>query len=235
MKKIYFIPSSKDTYDLVDYPKPSSLSVPKWYKNKSVFKNNEKPKIIGNLLTNASVKSCWPFKDALNMGYIQKTWCDIYVEVDDKKGKIRIHSFSGVPKIVEIRPERSIEVGDGFYPLEFTWTVPWIPKSNKGYSTLFTHPLNRPDLPFFTTSGVVDSDTFYHQPFGSYPFYLKEGFSGLIPEGTPMFQIIPIKRDSWSSKALKFDETKTKKNLAKIRKRYIGAYKRFFRKEKKYY
>jgi hypothetical protein len=31
------------------------------------------------------------------------------------------------------------------------------------------------------------------------PFFLKEGFSGLVPKGTPYAQIIPIKREDWTS------------------------------------
>jgi hypothetical protein len=58
-----------------------------------------------------------------------------------------------------------------------------------------THPLNRFDLPFTTTSGIVDSDKFFAP--GNVPFFIKEGFSGIIPEGTPFLQLIPIKRATW--------------------------------------
>ena len=30
--------------------------------------------------------------------------------------------------------------------------------------------------------------------------FLKEGFEGIIEKGTPMFQIIPFKRNNWESK-----------------------------------
>mgnify|MGYP000079237726 FL=1 len=32
---------------------------------------------------------------------------------------------------------------------------------------------------------------------GNVPFFLKEGFYGLIPEGTPYAQVIPVKRKLW--------------------------------------
>ena len=69
-----------------------------------------------------------------------------------------------------------------------------------GYSGLIVHPLNRLDLPFFTISGTVDFDTFYYPKVTNIPFYIKKGFSGIIPKGTPMFQIIPVKREHWESK-----------------------------------
>jgi hypothetical protein len=64
-----------------------------------------------------------------------------------------------------------------------------------GYSSLITHPLNRHDLPFITLSGLVDTDMTMAR--GNLPFFLKEGFEGVIPAGTPMFQIIPFKRENW--------------------------------------
>jgi hypothetical protein len=50
-------------------------------------------------------------------------------------------------------------------------------------------------LPFTISAAIVDSDQF-NAP-GNIPFFLKEGFEGIIPEGTPFAQIIPIKRASW--------------------------------------
>jgi hypothetical protein len=29
------------------------------------------------------------------------------------------------------------------------------------------------------------------------PFFIKEGFSGVIPKGTPFAQLIPVKRENW--------------------------------------
>jgi len=60
---------------------------------------------------------------------------------------------------------------------------------------LFTHPLNRYDLPFYCSSAIVDTDIWGLPTF--IPFFLKRGFSGIIPKGTPLFQMIPIKRDDW--------------------------------------
>jgi hypothetical protein len=67
-----------------------------------------------------------------------------------------------------------------------------------GYSAIFTHPLNRFDLPFITLSGVVDGPFVVHN--GNIPFHIKDGFEGVIPKGTPIMQIIPFKRENWESK-----------------------------------
>jgi hypothetical protein len=45
-------------------------------------------------------------------------------------------------------------------------------------------------------SAVVDCDKDLLSS-GRIPFYVKEGFEGLVPRGTPLYQIIPIKREKW--------------------------------------
>ena len=37
----------------------------------------------------------------------------------------------------------------------------WTIEAPAGYSLLFTHPVNRPDLPFTTLTGLVDSDLYH--------------------------------------------------------------------------
>jgi hypothetical protein len=76
------------------------------------------------------------------------------------------------------------------------WRPGWRAITPKGYSTLFTHPLNRHDLPFTTMSGIIDSDLWHTPVFTS--FFLKRNFIGIIPKGTPIFQMIPIKREEWA-------------------------------------
>jgi hypothetical protein len=44
-------------------------------------------------------------------------------------------------------------------------------------------------------SGIVDSE-FTAQP-GNLPFFIKKDFTGIIKQGTPIVQIIPIKNESW--------------------------------------
>ena len=59
------------------------------------------------------------------------------------------------------------------------------------------------DLPFQTLSAVVDTDK--HNVPTHFPFFMKHGFEGKIPLGTPIVQIIPFKRQEWKSVADKYD------------------------------
>ncbi len=88
------------------------------------------------------------------------------------------------------------------FPLEFTWDLHVSYTLPKGYSALITHPLNRNDLPFTTVSGIIDSGIVM-SPHGNVPFYLKKNFTGVIPQGTPVAQIIPFSQKSWHLKKTK--------------------------------
>ena len=57
--------------------------------------------------------------------------------------------------------------------------------------------LNRTDLPFITSSGVMDTDGW--GVWGNQPFAIKRDWEGVIPAGTPIIQFIPFKRESWTS------------------------------------
>ena len=119
--------------------------------------------------------------------------------------------------------------GRGILCIEFAVAIN-IPKN---YSILFTHPLNRHDLPFTTLSGIVDSGLIT-SPTGSVPFYIKENFEGLIPQGTPIAQLIPIRQESWSSKIKNGLVEKSLKQTISSNLVFSGWYKKNIWKRKNY-
>lgn len=142
-----------------------------------------------------SIKHCMPYLDAMIAGYHYLLHTDVYVKINEE----------GIPEISwnsehEPAGERILKempVPHGHYQAHFGWQMHWGFQVPDGYSVLITHPLNRNDLPFTTTSGIVDNDV-YPLP-GNISFHIKDNFSGVIPAGTPIMQIIPIKRENWSS------------------------------------
>lgn len=229
---IEFLPSSKETELCIDVPEPAKNLIPDWYKKSPRFEPDNKPKIVGGTVTNNSIKACVPFYDAMISGYIQRTWCDIYIDINND-GKIN-YNYSKTPQIMDHRNHSSIDIPEEFYPIEFTWLVHWIPKVPRGWSVLMTNPFNRIDLPTYSLSGIVDSDVFYHTMPANYPFYIKKGFSGLIPKGTPMYQILPIKRENWNSSQKNISEEERYSLYSSRSSYFFGAYKRFFHKKKSY-
>jgi hypothetical protein len=231
---INFNPVSKNDELMGVYPKPARFYTPPWFKDAPAFKDNEL-KVLENGMANTTVKMCMPFNDALSSGYIQETWADIYIEIT-KEGTLS-YKWSSGPQILKIRQENygAYPKMEDMYPIEFTWHIPWMPELPKGYSALLTHPLNRVDLPFHTLSGVIDSDSYkYGVEKNQMPFYIKYGFKGIIPAGTPMYQIIPIKRDDWEAETCPYNQDLQYKENSKVRSKFWGGYKNYFWNKKNY-
>jgi hypothetical protein len=221
MLEIQFLPKSLDAELLVDPPTPARKHTPEWFVKTPAFRGESGKFQMDGDSPNTTVKLCQPMVDSYGMGYIQTTWTDILIEEVD--GQIT-YSLPPGPENMSHRDIPSHEVSSDFYPTEFVWYPQWIPKVPKGYSVLYTHPLNREDLPFQTYSGVVDSDKFFYEAEGNHPFFIKRGFTGIIPAGTPMFQIIPFKRDDWKAVNLPTEEGHQIKAF-KVRQKFWGGYK----------
>lgn len=228
MKKIIFRPNSETAAKIVPKPKPAKHYFPDWYKKKPKFDNN-KMEININGQANTTMKACMPFLDTFTSGYIQETWCDIYFKNNGENIEWR---YASNPEILESRLRSYIHI-DGFSSEEFAWRQVWIPQLPRGYSMLYTHPLNRFDLPFLSLSGIVDNDQYYMENLANHPFFVKEGFEGIIPKGTPMIQMIPIKRDSWSSSFEDYSED-LKLKFLNVRSYFYDGYKKLYWQKKNY-
>lgn len=190
-KKYIKIASKLEEIDLLS---PAKKFVPEWYKNIKTYneKNIEFEKDNSN---KKNIKNCVPFFDSLVNGYIATLYTDIHVS--DTPDGYKYIRWSKHEEPIEVRnpSQNPMPIPSGCAPDQFSWRFPYYFKSEKGYSLLFTHPLNRFDLPFITLSGIVDSE-FAAQP-GNLPFFIKKDFTGIIKQGTPIVQIIPIKNESW--------------------------------------
>lgn len=208
MKKIIFTMTEPDLSDVAEFPSPSIKNLPEWYKEMPTFIGGEKMK-VDNGEANLTVKKCVPILDAISSGYIIKLWTDVFVSRGDNGVS---YSFSvknnNVPPAVtghSIDQAPTYPIKDMYDKDILKWVNPWHIKTPSGYSTLFTTPNHR-DLPFEIMEGVVDTDIF---PLSvNFPFFIKKGFEGLIPYGTPIAQVIPFKRDSWFSSEGEFDQKK---------------------------
>lgn len=227
-QKIKFIPATEKVEKLVPPPEPAGKLIPEWYKKIPAFNSGKEATYnYGTGEVDVTLKMCVPFADTLRLGYIQKSWVEMRIDAS-YEGEFDF-TFPTQPFPFELRtktdlPEESFE---GFHPLELVWKSQWAPKLPKGYSYLLTHPFNRDDLPFRTLTGVVDGDRFWHQQEGNVPFLLKKDFSGTIPVGTPLFQIIPFKREDWVSEAQSYDHYH-QYEVGITKKLFYGAYKKMF-------
>jgi hypothetical protein len=205
-KNILFYPINEECAKYVDPPCPSSkYNIPQWFKDIPKYVDNDKNfKFLK--LKNLTVKSCLPIVDSLTSGYTFVLHCDVQVKRDENGSAFFLWDYGqeGVPDpVVSRKSARSVDICgwdklEGYDNLEFNWSPSWNIKTPRGYSSIFTHPINRVDLPFYTLGGVVDTDGW--GTAGNHPFLLKKSWEGVIPKNTPMFQVIPFKRDNWKNK-----------------------------------
>lgn len=207
---------------------PMKSLIPEWYKSIDKFTNGAKEPSLNP--TNVTVKVCGPYMDSMLTGYALTAPVDFLVEIENGMPKIR-HRAEG-PFIGERSPDQEVPAPPGFYSQQFTWQTKAAISIPEGYSLLFTHPLNRVDLPFYTLSGVVDGP--YDMQPGNLPFYIRRGFTGVIEAGTPIAQIIPIKQDSWKAVSNKDIIEKAEKNQRLSNKHILGWYKKNIWKRKRY-
>jgi hypothetical protein len=198
--------SSKST------PSTAQSVIPKWYKDADRFAKNQQtgeyykaskevcpfPKEgtdddYGKIPT---WKACPAIMDGFSTGYVLKTPCDITffkgldgiidVKIDDLKSKDFCTRRPSMPQF---------QHPVGYHKEHFAWYSEWGLELPEGYSALFMTPMNRFDLPFLNTTGIVDSDKVHL--LGTFPFFVIQGWEGTLPAGTPYMQILPFKREDW--------------------------------------
>jgi len=233
MKKIIFRPSLADNHIFVTPPKPANFYKAEWYEKISAFYNEEQIYGEGHF-DNLTIKHCVPFRDSLFAGYIQESWQDIHFSINEDNGMIN-YRFPSAPEIINHREHSTLPMGEEYHPAEFVIKMPWAAETPAGWSILVTQPFNRPELPFYVPSAIIDSDKLTNTTGdANIPFYLRKDATGLIKAGTPMYQMIPFKRDSWKSEIAEFDGDLHKKTWAVTKQHFWGGYKKHFWQKKTY-
>lgn len=215
-------------------PKPASLFIPDWYKRLESYASGVK-KPDGEGMTTATLKRCMPVFDSITGGYIIVSVADVFVSQKEGEdgnkhpyfewanyGLIQFHAIDQAPE----HPARN-----GYpYP---KWINPWGIKTPKGYSSLFVQPFHRESV-FTILPGIVDTDEYTAAV--NFPFVLNDtSFEGLIPAGTPIAQVIPIKRDEWKMELGSQAEFIEQQKIGnRMQSRFFDRYKSMFRQPKEY-
>jgi hypothetical protein len=229
--------------EFMPIPKPSKNYIPEWYSKASAFFGG-KPKLDRTGM-NIAMKSCVPFMDTMLTGYTAELWTDLQITQGPNGPEIlwpgaaigtSTMDTEQVHNPLSVRgPEASypMPAPAGYHDTHFVWHNPYLIKTPPGYSVLITQPLNQYNLPFMTLSGVVDCDKDL-MPTGRLPFFVREGFEGVVPRGTPIYQIIPFKREKWDSvenTQLRKDNLRRGYNVASV---MYGWYKKNLWSKKEY-
>lgn len=211
-----FYPVDEHAATYSEPPQPALNFIPEWHRVLPKYSEGKNFVNYGGSGNNLTVKSCLPVTDAFTSGYIISSFYDMQV-TRNNAGKPQISwalsNRNVSPQLVQSNQPRKhnfVNI-DGYDDSEFSWLPVWCIKTPKGYSSMFVHPLNRIDLPFYTIGGVIDTDGWGDA--GKHPFMFKKGWEGIIPSGTPLIQVIPFKREDWNSKT---DNSMTKEYSKKI-------------------
>lgn len=213
----------------LEQPKPASRLVPEWYKNTESYINGEK-KPMGKGETGATIKRCIPVFDAITAGYIIESPADVYVS---NKDGAQWFEWSDLG-LINFHPVEQASLHPLKKPFPYPkWINPWSIATPKGYSTLFVQPFHRESI-FTILPGIVDTDQY--TPPVNFPFVINDpAFQGLIPKGTPIAQVIPFKRDSWTMQiGNKKDIEAQNKVVKKLHSVFFDKYKSMFWTKKDY-
>ena len=217
---------------LLPPPVPAARGLPDWIRD---MPQEAYSALVGG--PDDTVKRCPPFIDghdrrfphSPDRRYVtvengQFTW-DLDLpsrgEIDYARSPIGFHEASQVTGSPLFNAERNLIK---FHNL---WTI----EAPEGYAVLFTHPVNRFDLPFTTLAGLVDCDR-YRDGWINFPAVWREThFRGVLPKGTPIAQCFPIRREAWNAGIATFSDADAAKarDLMRDTRQEKGVYRRRFR------
>lgn len=241
MNTIKFYPFSDATASFAPEPRPASKMVPEWYK--------QQPATVGNEMDfmskgggNATIKRCMPIFDLITAGYILTWPMDVYIDATNPE-KITwsvpqplspygndMVATHGAEQVTHYPVDLDIYHKQIFRILPF-WSV----KTPPGYSSLFVHPIHRDNLPFHSFAAFVDTDKFISD--GHLSMHFEKDFKGIIKQGTPLIQVIPIKRDDWEMELVEqtMADKEVNKQRLNIRSSFKHSYKEKFRSKKDFH
>ena len=216
-------------------PIPAVRGLPAWFK---ALPHNAINSTTGE--EHETVKKCPPFIDAMTYGLLIPLAMDLTVKDgefswDFEVPKGFVSEFSHSP--IDFHDPSQIAgtpfFDDDRFIIKFNnfWTI----EAPPGYSVLFTHPLNRADLPFTTITGLVDCDTYRDSPVNFPARWHDANFSGVLPKGTPVAQCMPVKRETWdlAFETLSSDTTERMIETRNAIGHETGVYRRQFRAPKR--
>ena len=240
MPTIKFYPFSEATASFVPKPMPAIRCIPDWYKAQPGNKGDAEMIPRGGIAA-STVKRCMPIFDAMTAGYMIVAPCDIHLDATNPDKlewqiPVQLQSLKAdmfathAPEQYENYPIDPEHYHKQLFRILPTWSV----GTDEGYSVLFTNPYHTDDSPLWAFTGLIDTDGFISE--GHVSFLVKKGFKGVIKQGTPLYQLIPFKREDWQAEYLTPEKARPviEKQRFNLRSTFINGYKNKFRSKKEY-
>ena len=181
-----------DDRGVIPEPQPSSRVLPEWYKALEMMVQSGDSKFM-----NSTVRRCPAFLDSLNLGWILPFEADVKINTEDT-GKIAVDDGgTGIVTPTTLGTGNLPDHAVGALAFRSSWAVD-VPD---GYSLFVVQPMNRREARYDIVGGLIDADQSLTTVEATGIWYASDSKT-IIREGDPMFQVIPLKRDSRSENAL---------------------------------
>jgi len=228
-KVINFIAQDDYVWNVMPKPFPAVKGLPDWWKEMPIYSFGE---FDISPYSTVTVKRCVPTMDMFSAGYYVPLWADLFIKQENQNPVIKFITNRNVLEVWDFEQISTFKIPDGFNKIIFKNMHGWTIKTPPGWSCLFIHPQAYLDTPFYTISGIVDTDVYDGEI--NVPFVIKDGFEGTIKKNTPMFQVIPFKRERWNSS---FDVKKPNEHFFYNQKLYSNIHRAYYSliKDKKIY
>jgi hypothetical protein len=149
-------------------------------------------------LPGLTAKACLPMTDAFALGFVIPLAYEVHLRIPEDGMNIAM-GWGEHCQFAPIEQHDPAQLGAPNPPFSQTMPLkfinPWRIKVPDGYSVLFQPLMNRPELPYYCFSGLVDCDRFATTI--NFPFIWTGGPGEFrLVAGTPLVQVIPIRRDA---------------------------------------
>lgn len=180
--------------DILPRPVPARSGLPDWLRAMPADAHSD---LLGGDVR--TVKQCPPFVDAMSSGWLMPLAADVTVAAgnfswDWALPPSRFERLARSPMGLHVSAQADgsalAQPGELFVKFNNFWSI----EAPDGYSVLFTHPANRPDLPFRSLTGLVDCDRFSHGLVHFPAVWTDRAFTGILPRGTPVAQFWLVPR-----------------------------------------
>ena len=181
---IKFLPK----HDNLIKPVTARTILPEWYKEQDGYNHFNHP----------TIKRCMPVFDAMTSGYYLLSPSDIVVDSQNPAGLI-VNADNDFNNTLisqhDIYQYNKYPVPFGYHNHLLRIHPMWVVQTPPGYSSLFINPIHNGSPNMMAVEGLIDTDTFVSD--GHLSFFVREDTQFRIKKGSPIAQVIPIKRDSW--------------------------------------
>lgn len=183
-----------DYYGVIPEPLSAAKKIPDWWKRIPSTYEGGRDSYGDKPMT---AKKCMPLLDVMGLGYIIPLQGDLQVITNNDRSIIKVSNPPGI-KLAEFHELAQVggKSAPGYPGQPVKFINHWVIKTKPGWSSLFMSPINHFNPHFTCLGGLVDTDT-YTKEVNFPAVWNTPNFDDKLPAGTPLVQVIPVKRDSF--------------------------------------